>query len=66
MSKEITLDEFIVEAHIIVDSFKEYYERNHKEDPNNWPLSLEHGLWYEFLDMVDWVDLNSFQGADCQ
>jgi hypothetical protein len=47
-----TLDEFIAEVKETLERFEEDWRKNHKENPEHYPLELNEdnaGLWWEFL-----------------
>ena len=50
--KEVSLDDFITEIHSEADKFKEYWIKNHKKNPENFPMEFPEnnaGIWWEMF-----------------
>lgn len=50
--QEISLDDFIKQAYNELDTFKEYWMKENKKNPKNFPMALpadNSGLWWEMF-----------------
>lgn len=44
---EQTFEEFMAELRMSVDAFEKHWREKNKQDPDNYPMSLMGGDWFE-------------------
>lgn len=56
-NKEVTFKDFVDSENLRLQEFGNYWERQHQEDPETYPLSMTMGDWDEQFNCVGEVTL---------